>query len=335
MRTRPPKALTMDELADRQKRLNLLMAPAREVLIADRGGLRTLGERHGWSPQPGSTGSHDLHDLRWQPKGHENLFLSTTHRMTHRLLALENFLDGLVHLLRDHAPVFSLYPVARSAILAAARIHAVVSLDDDEARAAQALHDWLYAIEQQMRTMKAVEADKTKIAERRRRRQSLADRYGFALMEKSLLRSKRTEHQYSRTSDGNAIEALLRPSFTDLKDPQNRGTGPLAWSLMSAFVHADPLHLIDHLEVRPAEEADGDVKSWTRTQIHGDRIGTISLFAHNATGDLIDALYQGWGWDIGDWRPAWIERTRRLVATYLPTDLGDRGDGRTQASANS
>lgn len=321
-------------MESQRQRLNALMAPARKVLVADRNALQALGTQHGWSPRLGSPASDDLHDLRWQPKGQESLFLSATHRLTHRLLALENFLDALVHLLRDHGPVFSLYPLARSAVLAAARVHAVISITDDEARAAQSLHDWLYAIGQQMRTLIAIEATEAEIAEKRRRRQSLADRYGFALTKKNRLRSKRTGRQYERTNDGDAIEDLMQPSFVDLSRPRSRGTGPLVWRLLSAFVHADPLQMLDHLEVRPADHCDDDIKSWTTTQIHGDRIGAVTLFAHNATGHLIDALASSWGWDNSEWRRSWIERTRRLFTTYLPPESGGDTGGYATGSSN-
>lgn len=110
----------------------------------------------------------------------------------------------------------------------------------------------------------------------------------------------------------------MRPRVIDLAAPSNHGLGQFAWTLFSAFVHADPIQLLDHIEVTEAVEAeDPRVKTLVATQLNGSRIGIIAILTHSALGDLATALERTWGWELDDWRAPHTQRTERLHRIYL------------------
>jgi hypothetical protein len=273
-----------------REQVNEMLSVASDVMTRDRDVFGSEIRNQGLSPAEGSRGADDLLELRWRATGSdEPLALATVHRVGTRLMMIENMLDGLIRLLHDHAPIYTLEPPVRTAIVAAARIHAVVSPDDEVERAAQAMLDWMESYTQQERVLEALPAsasDSPVIQEELKRlrglRQRRAARYGFVALKNGWVGFDvgATRRKSQQVTDGEAISALMRPTMIDLTDPDNPGWGLFAWRRLSAVIHADPLAIQERVTLAPASDPDRpEVRSETTAQLSGAAVGATLLLA--------------------------------------------------------
>ena len=315
--------------AGMREQVNEMLGVAQDVMMRDRDVFGRLIRNQGLSPAEGSRGADDLLELRWRATGSdEPLALATVHRVGTRLMMIENMLDGLIRLLHDHAPIYTLEPLVRTAIVAAARIHAVVSPDDDVERAAQALLDWTESYTQQERVLEALPAsarDRSAIQAELKRlrgwRQRRAARYGFVALKNGWvgLDVGAARRNFKRVEDGDAISALMRPTIIDLTDPGNPGWGLVAWRRLSAVIHADPLAIQERVTLAPASDHDRpEVQSETSAQLSASAVGVTLLLVHAALTDLLRTLGTHWGWHIAEAQLALRDQGHRLIDVYLP-----------------